>query len=93
MVLVFALLSQVIRGSFNGSVVDEEKEIVRKGSFIYAANYLNPQELMIEGAYTYGDYFEDMNMVLRDSAYLAVSCPSFIDSLAQNRTEVIAYEV
>jgi len=91
--LVFVLLSQVIRGSFNGSVVGGEKEILRKGSFVYSVNYLNPQELIIEGAYTYGDYFEDVNMVLQDSAYLAVSCPSFIDSMGQNRTEVIAYEV
>ena len=89
----FMFLSQIIEGSFNSYLVNEEKEIIRKGSFVYSAQYLNPEELIIEGAYTNGDFFEDANTILENSAYLATFCPSPINSLGQQRTEIITYEV
>lgn len=92
-ILICIFLSQAIEGSFNNLPVDEEKEIIRKGSFVYAVQYLNPEELIIEEAYTNGDFLENQNIVLQDSAFLAVSCPSPIISLAGLRSGVISYEV
>ena len=92
-VLGFIFLNQVIEGSFISYPVDEEKEIVIKGSSVYAVQYLNPEELIIDGAYTNGDFFDDINVILGNSAYLAAACPSPIDSLGQERTGVITYEV
>jgi len=92
-VLSFLFLSQAIEGSFNNFPVEEEKEIVKKGSFVYASQYLNPGELIIEEAYTNGEFLENQNIVLQDSAFLAVSCPSPIVSLGDSRTGIITYEV
>lgn len=93
MVLSFVFLTHVLEGSFNGYPVDEEREIIRKGSFVYASRYLNVDELIIEEAYANGDIYEGLSMVLEDSAFLAVSCPSPIDVLGKERTEIITYEV
>lgn len=94
-ILFFVLLTHdAIYGNFSTySVIDEEKEIVRNGSYMYAIQYLNPEELNIEGAYTNGEIYEDMNTVLQDSAYLAVSCPSSIASFDTQRNGVVSYKV
>lgn len=94
LVLAFVfLIHNAIQGNLNTYIVSEEKEIVRNGSFVYAIQYLNPEELNIEEAYTNGELVSGMNMILGDSAFLAVSCPSTNTSLDSQRNGVISYEV
>lgn len=87
------LIHDAIQGNSGNNSINEEKGIVRNGSYVYAIQYLNPEELNIEGAYTNGEIYAGMNMVLQDSAYLAVSCPSLISSFGAERNGVTTYKV
>jgi len=93
-VLIFVLLIHTIAGSFGKYFIDEDTEIIRKGSFIYASQYLNPEEVIIQEIYTDGEFFEDSNILIQNNAFLAISSPTVIPSfLGQKRNGVVTYEV
>ncbi len=93
-VLGFVFLIHAIAVSFGSYPIDEETSIVRKSSFLYASQYLNPEEVIIEETYTDGEFFENSNIVLEDSAFIGTSCPGVISSfLGEERSGVITYEV
>ena len=91
-VIGLSILTHTIEGSLNNYSPDEEKDIVRRGSFLYATQYLNPEELVIEEAYINGEFSENQNIILSNSAFLAASCPSPIIP-GQERSGVVNYEV
>jgi len=81
-------------GSFGKYLIDEETEIIRKSSFIYASQYLNPEEVILEEAYTDGEFFENLNIVIQDNAFLAMSSPAAIPSyLGEERSGIVNYTV
>ena len=81
-------------GSFGKYLIDEETEIIRKSSFIYASQYLNPEEVILEEAYTDGEFFENLNIVIQDNAFLAMSSPVAIPSfLGEERSGIVNYAV
>ncbi len=81
-------------GSFGKYLIDEETEIIRKGSFIYASQYLNPEEVILEEAYTDGEFFKNLNIVIQDNAFLAMSSPAAIPSyLGKERSGIVNYTV
>lgn len=81
-------------GSFGKYLIDEETEIIRKSSFIYASQYLNPEEVILEEAYTDGEFFENLNIVIQDNAFLAMSSPVAIPSfLGEERSGIVNYVV
>jgi len=82
-----------IAGSFGIYPIDRETEIIRKGSFLYASQYLNPEEIIIEEAYTDGAFFESPNLLLQASAFIANSNPSTIAFLGEQRSGIINYTV
>lgn len=68
--------------------------MIRKSSYFYASQYLNPEEVIIEEAYTDGEFFENSNIVLQDSAFVGTSCPMTISSfLGEERSGIITYQV
>lgn len=87
------IISAIARGSEN-FFIEDESEAIRKGSFVYAAKYLNPEEFIIEEAYVDGEFTEDLKIVLRDGSIVAACSPSTL-SLAsgKQRNGVITYEV
>ena len=90
--IIFSLSHRA--GSFGNYPIDEITEIVRRGSFVYASQYLNPEEVIIEEAYTNGEYFESSNVVLQDSAFVSTFCPSTVTAfLGEERSGAIAYTV
>lgn len=93
-VLGFVLLIHAIAGSFGNYPIDEETPIIRKGSFLYASQYLNPEEIIIEEAYTDGEFFENSNIVLQNSAFVSTFSPITISSfLGEERSGLVTYEV
>lgn len=92
LMICLLFLTNAIEGSLNSYSLDEDREIVRKGSFLYAIQYLNPEELMIEEAYTNSEISGTEMVILNDSALLTASGPSPIIS-GQERSGAIAYEV
>jgi surface antigen len=88
-------LANAIASNFdNESMTDEEEEIIRKSSFVYAAEDLNLQENIIEESYFDGSYFEDTNILVQNSAFVANNSPTgVLSSLASERSGVITYEV
>lgn len=90
--IIFSLSHRA--GSFGNYPIDEITEIVRKGSFVYASQYLNPEEVIIEEAYISGEYFESSNAILQDSAFVSTFCPSTITTfLGEERSGIVTYTV
>jgi surface antigen len=93
-VLAFVLISKNMAGSFGKYLIDEETEIIRKSSFIYASQYLNPEEVILEEVYIDGEFFENLNIVIQDNAFLAMSSPAAILSyLGEERSGIVNYTV
>lgn len=92
--LSFLLISRAIAGTFGNYPIDDQTEVVRKGSSFYASKYLNPEEVIIEEAYTDGEFFDSPSIVVQKSALLAMASPTNISSfLGEQRTGVVIYEV
>jgi len=93
-VLIIVFLAQSIAGSFGDYALNEEDETTRKSSFFYAAQYLNPEEIIIEESYIDSEYFDDSGIVLQDCALLSNSSPSIITGVSNGeRNGIITYEV
>lgn len=93
-VLVFILIAKNIAGSFGKYLIDNETEMIIKGSFIYASQYLNPEEVILEEAYTDGEFFENPNILVQANAFLATFSPTAIFSfLGEKRSGVVTYTV
>jgi len=92
--LIFILTSRTIAGSFGNYPIDGEAEIIRKSSSFYAAKYLNPEEVIIEEAYTDGEFFDSPGIVVQKNALLATASPTTISSfLGEQRSGTVTYEV
>ena len=87
------LISTIAGSSAETFSIEEEPETTRIGSFIYASQYLNPDEFIVEESYA-DQSIQSSNILLRDSAVLAISSPSTLNSVSgSERNEVINYEV
>jgi len=71
-------MAQTIANSFNIMPIDEQEQEIRNASFIYASQYLNPEELIVDETYVDFEFYETPNIVLQNSAYLGSSSPSTI---------------
>lgn len=81
-------------GSLGNYPIDNEADTIRINSFLYAAQYLNPEEIIIEETYTDGEYFETPNMLLQDSAFVGTYSPSAFSSfLGKERSGIVTYVV
>jgi surface antigen len=90
----FVFIILTITGSSAAiSTIEEEAETTRVGSFVYASQYLNPDEFILEESYT-DQSTQNSNILLQDSAVLAVSYPSTLNfAPGGERSGVITYEV
>ena len=95
--IVFTCLvvTKAIAGSFdNNYETDEEDGIIRESSFIYANGYLNPNEIILEESYGNSDYYENENIIIQNSAFVANNCPSLTSLLINGqRSGIVEYEV
>jgi len=90
---IFFLISVITKSSAQTPLIEDEPETTRIGSFIYASQYLNPDDFIIEESYT-DESILGTNIFLQDSAVLAVSSPSPPDSINDTqRNGIIIYEV
>lgn len=93
-VSAFVFTISAIAGGTENVSIEDEPENTRKGSFIYAAQYLNPEELVLEEAYAEGELAQDMSIVLKDGSVVAACSPSSLSSaMGEQRNSVITYEV
>ncbi|MBU4284866.1 LysM peptidoglycan-binding domain-containing protein [Patescibacteria group bacterium] len=88
-------LTNAIAGSLNNdSATSEEEEMIRRSSFVYASKDLNLAETIIEESYFDGSYFEDSNVVIQNSAFVANNSPTgALSTLSLERSGIITYEV
>lgn len=88
-------ITTAIAGSFdNLTETSEDESIIIQGSFIYATEYLNPYEEIIEESYFNGDFFNEASVVIQNSAFVANNSPAVVSPfLASERSAIIAYEV
>jgi surface antigen len=93
-VSAFVFMISAIAGGSEDVSAEDESEAIRKGSFVYAAQYLNPEEFIIEEAYADGELAEDLSIALKDGSIVAACSPSTLSSvLRDQRSGVITYEV
>lgn len=90
--LVF--LISAIAGGTENIFIENESEMTRKGSFVYAAPYLNHEEFIIELAYIGGELAENLGIVLNDGSVVAACSPSNLSAvIGEQRNGIITYEV
>jgi len=95
-VLIVLLITTAIAGSFNSLAVSVDDEaMIIQGSFIYAAEYLNPYEEIIEESYFNGDFFNEPSVVIQNSAFVANNSPAVVSLFlaSEQRSGIITYEV
>jgi len=93
-VSAFMFMISAIAGGSESVSIEDESEATRKGSFVYAAQYLNPEEFIIEEAYADGELAEDLSIVLKDGSVVAACSPSNLSAvLGEQRNGIITYEV
>ncbi|MFH1308450.1 MAG: CHAP domain-containing protein [Patescibacteria group bacterium] len=74
--------------------IDEQAEVIRKGSFAYASQYLNPDETIIEEIYMDTDFYEVPANILQSSAFIGSSSPSTnINTYNGERNGIINYVI
>jgi surface antigen len=90
---IFFLVSVITKSSAEISPIEDEPETTRIGSFVYASQYLNTDDFVVEESYT-DESIMGTNIFLQDSAVLAISSPSLLDSVSNaQRNGIIVYEV
>lgn len=94
-VLIVLFITTAIAGSFDDFTESSEDEtMTMQGSFIYATEYLNPYEEIIEESYFNGDFFNESSVIVQNSAFVANNSPAAVSPfLASERSGIIAYEV
>ena len=94
-VLVVLFITTAIAGSFNDNFFhNEDNEIAMKGSFVYATEYLNPYEEIIQETYFENGFVENPNILIQNSAFVANNSLIEISPfLASERNAVVVYEV
>lgn len=93
-VSAFVFTISAMAGGSEDVSVEDESEAIRKGSFVYAAQYLNPEEFIVEEAYAEGELAEDFNIILQDGSVVAACSPSTLSSVpGEQRNGIIIYEV
>jgi surface antigen len=94
-VLIVLFLTTAIAGSFNNDFTSNISENATiKGSFVYATEYLNPYEEIVEETYFSGGFIDNSKIMLQNSAFIANNSPATISPfLASERSEIITYEV
>lgn len=93
-VSAFVFTISAIAGGAEDISVEDESEAIRKGSFVYAAQYLNPEEFIIEETYAEGELAENFSVVLQDGSVVAACSPSTLSSsIGEQRSGIIVYEV
>jgi len=92
-IVFVALLISSIAGGSEDISIKEESEALRKGSFVYAAPYLNPEEFVLEEAYVDSGMGEDAQTMLKDGLLVAINSPSSLAFSGEKRNGTITYEV
>lgn len=94
-VVVVLFITTAIAGSFNNDYSGNKyDDSIIKGSFVYATEYLNPYEQIIEETFFNDGYVESSNILVQNSAFVANNSPAVISPfLASERSGVITYEV
>jgi LysM repeat protein len=94
-VSVVFLITTAIAGSFNNSIsINDDEAVNMQGSFIYATEYLNPYEEIVEESYFNGDFFNESSVIIQNSAFVANNSPAVVSPfLASERSGIVTYEV
>lgn len=94
-VIIVLFVTTAIAGSFNSFTGNGDNEtIVTEGSFVYATEYLNPYEEIIEESYFNGDFFNESSIIVQNSAFVANNSPAAVSPfLASERNGIVTYEV
>lgn len=92
-VLTPLLITRVIAGNSDDFAIGEEEETIIKGSSVYASEYLNPDEKIIEESYFSGEFFDDSNVIIQDCTFVANNSPAAISPFLAERSGIITYEV
>jgi len=94
-VIIVLFVTTAIAGSFNSFTGNGDNEtIVAEGSFVYATEYLNPYEEIIEESYFNGDFFNESSIIVQNSAFVANNSPAAVSPfLASERNGIVTYEV
>jgi surface antigen len=90
------ILTTAIAGSFNnGFPGAEDENLIIRGSFLYAVEYLNPYERIIKETYFDDNGFVDnSNILIQNSAFVAHNSPTAVSPLSSTgRSEIIVYKV
>lgn len=89
------LITTAFAESINSSTDTSDDEIANlQGSSVYAAEYLNPYEDIVEESYFNGNPFDESNAIIQNSAFVANNSPTDVSpSLASGRNGIVTYEV
>jgi LysM repeat protein len=89
------LITVAFAGSFSNSTNTSDDEVINlQGSFIYATEYLNPYEEIVEESYFDGNFFNESSVVVQNSAFVANNSPAIVSPfLASERNTIVTYEV
>jgi surface antigen len=94
-VSIVLFLTTAIAGSFdNDFSSNKNEETTIKNSFVYATEYLNPYEEIIEEIYIDGGRSESSSILVQNSAFVANNSPVIVSPfLTSERSEVVTYKV
>jgi len=92
---VFFITTAIARSVNNNfSTNEDEEDMILKGSFAYATEYLNPYETVIEESYFEESFNNESQTIVQNSAFVANNSPAAVSPvLASERTNVVTYEV
>jgi surface antigen len=95
-VLMVLFVTTAIAGSFNSNFNTDQEDVnsVINGSCVYASDYLNPYEEIVEESYFVDESFEESGAMVQNNAFIAHNSPATISPFSTSgRNSVIAYEV
>ena len=89
---MIVIISSLAKSSAEIYSVSQDSESTRIGSYVYASQYMNPDEFVLEEVYAH-DLAASQNILLQGSAVLANSSPSPSDVEGADRNEITTYIV
>ncbi len=95
-VLMVLFVTTTIAGSFNGNFDTDQEDInsAISGSCVYASDYLNPYEEIVEESYFVDESFKDSSVLIQDNSFVAHNSPAAVSPFSSSgRGSVIVYEV
>jgi len=89
-------ITTAIAGSFTGNFNIDQEDVnsAISGSCIYASDYLNPYEEIVEESYFVDEPLKELGIMVQDSAFVAQNSPAAVSPFsASGRNSVIIYNV